>query len=316
MNPLIFKPIYKERVWGGQKLASLLGRTIPQNIPIGESWEIVDRVADQSVVANGPHQGKTLNELLKSHGKQVMGASYKANTPFPILVKWLDCKEALSVQVHPPKKIASLLKGQPKTESWYILESEPQAKLYLGLVPHTNLNDFTEAIAQRRLEPLLAHTETKAGDSYLIESGTLHAIGGGNLILEIQQNSDTTFRAYDWNRLGLDGKPRKLHLEETIKSMNINYLNKNPARIQGPKSTLADCASFRITGYELTPDCEPLVLPAQESPRLIHVVTQGKVTDLQNEQSIQFGDTILQPYATEMRLKASQVATVLITDRF
>ena len=90
MNPLIFKPIYKERVWGGQKLASLLGRTIPQNIPIGESWEIVDRVADQSVVANGPHQGKTLNELLNSHGKQIMGASYKANTPFPILVKWLS----------------------------------------------------------------------------------------------------------------------------------------------------------------------------------------------------------------------------------
>ena len=184
MNPLIFKPIYKERVWGGQKLASRLGRTIPQNRPIGESWEIVDREADQSIVAEGPHQGKTLNELLKSHGKQIMGPSYQADAPFPILVKWLDCKETLSVQVHPPKEIASLLNGEPKTESWYILESEPKAQLYLGLIPHTRLSDFSEAV-----EPLLAHTETQAGDSYLIESGTLHAIGGGNLILEIQQNS-------------------------------------------------------------------------------------------------------------------------------
>lgn len=315
MNPLIFKPIYKERVWGGQKLASRLGRTIPQNRPIGESWEIVDREADQSIVAEGPHQGKTLNELLKSHGKQIMGPSYQADAPFPILVKWLDCKETLSVQVHPPKEIASLLNGEPKTESWYILESEPKAQLYLGLIPHTRLSDFSEAVEQGRLEPLLAHTETQAGDSYLIESGTLHAIGGGNLILEIQQNSDTTYRAYDWNRLGTDGKPRELHLEETTKSLFINDLNKLPVRIEGTTSMLTDCTAFRITGHKLTPECEPLVLPAQESPRLIHV-TQGNVTDILTEQSIQFGDTVLQPYTTEMQLKASQSATVLITDRF
>lgn len=315
MNPLIFKPIYKERVWGGQKLASRLGRTIPQNRPIGESWEIVDREADQSIVAEGPHQGKTLNELLKSHGKQIMGPSYQADAPFPILVKWLDCKETLSVQVHPPKEIASLLNGEPKTESWYILESEPKAQLYLGLIPHTRLSDFSEAVEQGRLEPLLAHTETQAGDSYLIESGTLHAIGGGNLILEIQQNSDTTYRAYDWNRLGLDGKPRELHLEETIKSFVINDLPTLPVRIEGTTSMLTDCTPFRITGHKLTPECEPLILPAQESPRLIHV-TQGNVTDILTEQSIQFGDTVLQPYTTEMQLKASQSATVLITDRF
>ena len=315
MNPLIFKPIYKERVWGGQKLATRLGRPIPANHPIGESWEIVDREADQSVVAEGAHQGETLKQLLESHGSKIMGPKYKPNTPFPILVKWLDCNDTLSVQVHPPKSIAKSLNGEAKTENWYILEHEPQAQLYLGLVPQITLEDFSAALKKNQLEPLLAQTETQAGDSYFIESGTLHAIGGGNLILEIQQNSDTTYRVHDWNRLGLDGKPRDLHPEETLKSLIINDLPILPSRIEGPSAVLADCPHFRISGYRLNANSSPLVLPAQESPRLIHI-TQGKVTDTLSQQSIAFGDTALQPYTSEMQLIADEDSTVLITDRF
>jgi mannose-6-phosphate isomerase len=318
MNPLIFKPIYKERVWGGQKLATRLGRTIPSNRPIGESWELVDREADQSVVAQGPHQGKSLKQLLESHGAEIMGPKYERHTPFPILVKWLDCKDTLSVQVHPPKDIAPLFNGAPKTENWYIFESEPKAPLYLGLVPNTNLSDFSNAIEQNRLEPLLARTETQAGDSYLIESGTLHAIGGGNLILEIQQNSDTTYRAYDWNRLGLDGNPRELHIDNCTKSLIINELPIRPKRIQGRSSILVDSPHFRITGHTLTPDCDPIILPSHESPRLVHV-TQGQVTESLSQQTIQLGDTVLLPYvseASENQLKATETATVLITDCF
>lgn len=315
MNPLIFKPIYKERIWGGQKLATRLGRSIPTNKPIGESWEIVDRESDQSIVADGPHQGKTLKQLLELHGPEIMGPNYKPNTPFPILVKWLDCSDTLSVQVHPPQSVAESLKGEAKTENWYILENEPKAQLYLGLVPQTTLEDFSSALEKNQLEPLLAQTETQAGDSYFIESGTLHAIGGGNLILEIQQNSDTTYRVHDWNRLGLDGKPRDLHPEESIKSLAINDLPFYPTRIKGSASVLADCPHFRITGYRLNADSSPLILPAQESPRLIHVA-QGRVTDTLSQQSIQFGDTALQPYASEMQLIAGEDTTVLITDRF
>ena len=315
MNPLIFKPIYKERVWGGQKLATRLGRPIPANQPIGESWEIVDREADQSVVAHGAHEGKTLKRLLESHGHEIMGPNYTPNAPFPILVKWLDCSHTLSVQVHPPKSVAESLKGEAKTENWYILAHEPKAQLYLGLVPQTSLEDFSSALEKNQLEPLLAQTKTQAGDSYFIESGTLHAIGGGNLILEIQQNSDTTYRVHDWNRLGLDGKPRDLHPKETIKSLTINDLPILPSRIEGTSSVLADCPHFRITGYRLSADSSPLILPDQESPRLIHV-TQGKVTNTCSQQSIAFGDTVLQPYTSEMRLIANEDSTVLITDRF
>ena len=315
MNPLIFKPIYKDRVWGGQKLATRLGRTIPANQPIGESWEIVDREADQSVVAHGAHEGKTLKRLLESHGPEIMGPNYTPNAPFPILVKWLDCSHTLSVQVHPPKSVAESLKGEAKTENWYILEHEPKAQLYIGLVPQTTLEDFSSALEKNQLEPLLAQSETQAGDSYFIESGTLHAIGGGNLILEIQQNSDTTYRVHDWNRLGLDGKPRDLHPKEALKSLTINDLPILPTRIEGASSVLADCPHFRITGYRLSADSSPLILPDQESPRLIHV-TQGKVSDTLSQQSIAFGDTALQPYTSEMQLIADEGSTVLITDHF
>ena len=315
MNPLIFKPIYKERVWGGQKLATHLGRSIPANQSIGESWEIVDREVDQSVVADGAHQGETLKKLLESHGPEIMGPNYKPNTPFPILVKWLDCSHTLSVQVHPPKSVAESLNSESKTENWYILKHEPKAQLYLGLVPLTTLEDFSSALEKNQLEPLLAKTETRAGNSYFIESGTLHAIGGGNLILEIQQNSDTTYRVHDWNRLGLNGKPRDLHPKETIKSLIINDLPILPSRIEGKSSVLAECPHFRITGYRLNADSSPLILPAQESPRLIHV-TQGEVTDICSQQSIAFGDTALQPYTSEIQLLADEDSTVLITDRF
>ena len=315
MNPLIFKPIYKERVWGGQKLATHLGRSIPPNQSIGESWEIVDREVDQSVVADGAHQGETLKKLLESHGPEIMGPNYKPNTPFPILVKWLDCSHTLSVQVHPPKSVAESLYGEAKTENWYILKHEPKAQLYLGLVPLTTLEDFSSALEKNQLEPLLAKTETRAGNSYFIESGTLHAIGGGNLILEIQQNSDTTYRVHDWNRLGPNGKPRDLHPKETIKSLIINDLPILPSRIEGKSSVLAECPHFRITGHRLNADSSPLILPAQESPRLIHV-TQGEVTDICSQQSIAFGDTALQPYTSEIQLLAEEDSTVLITDRF
>ena len=276
MNPLIFKPIYKERVWGGQKLATRLGRPIPANQPIGESWEIVDREADQSVVAHGAHEGKTLSDYLNLTDLRSWGPSTRP-MPLPILVKWLDCSHTLSVQVHPQSPLPNHSRVKQKPRTGISLSTSP-AQLYLGLVPQTTLEDFSSALEKNQLEPLLAQTETQAGDSYFIESGTLHAIGGGNLILEIQQNSDTTYRVHDWNRLGLDGKPRDLHPQETLKSLIINDLPILPSRIEGPSAVLADCPHFRISGYRLNANSSPLVLPAQESPRLIHV-TQGKVTD-------------------------------------
>ncbi|MEK9633930.1 MAG: type I phosphomannose isomerase catalytic subunit, partial [Opitutae bacterium] len=200
-----FEPIYKERVWGGTKIRDLFGRETPEGSLIGESWEIVDRKDDNSVLANTSHRGLTLAALLKSDGKSVMGPNWEPGRPFPLLVKWLDCSKRLSLQVHPPGKIAKKLSGEPKTENWYVAEASSDAGLFIGLKKGTSPDDFGQAVEEKTVEALCHRVQSKKGDSILVESGRLHAIDAGNLILEIQQNSDTTYRVYDWGRLGLDG---------------------------------------------------------------------------------------------------------------
>jgi mannose-6-phosphate isomerase len=178
-----------------------LHRTLPEGRPIGESWDVVDRAEAQSRVQDGPWAGLTLRDLLQAHSAQIMGSSYPPERPFPILVKWLDCRERLSLQVHPPAEIAPALRGEPKTENWYIAEAEPGASLIVGLKHGTSRADFAKALVNTALEPCLHRFPVSAGDSILVRSGTVHAIDAGNLILEIQQNSDTTYRVYDWGRV-------------------------------------------------------------------------------------------------------------------
>tara|TARA_B100002019_G_scaffold98650_1_gene84977 strand:+ start:1241 stop:2188 length:948 start_codon:yes stop_codon:yes gene_type:complete len=315
MELLRFKPLYKERVWGGQNLATRLGRSLPQGKAIGESWDIVDRDLEQSIILEGPFEGKSLGQLLETYPQALMGPKFPIGNPFPILVKWLDCRETLSVQVHPPQNIASILGAEPKTEYWYILDSTPDAKLYLGLNPGENLESFKSALTEDRLEDLLAEVPTQAGDSFYIESGSLHAIGAGHLILEIQQNSDSTYRAYDWQRVGLDGKPRKLHIEESIKSIVINDLKPIPIRMQQSGETLVDRVPFRIRGYTLQPESSPLCLPKETSPHLIHVL-EGKITEQNSGQCLRFGESALLPYASSGIFVAQCPSKLLITDQF
>ncbi len=314
MELLLFKPIYKERVWGGQNLSSHLGRKLPALKSIGESWEIVDRLEDQSIVAKGTYAGLSLNELLKTHGEAILGPKFIPEAPFPILVKWLDCKETLSIQVHPPKAIAKALGGQEKTENWYVLNSEEHAKIYLGLRQGVSCLELEEALKKEKIEPLLNVFKTKTGDSYLIESGTIHAIGGGNLILEIQENSDTTYRVYDWKRLGLDGAPRKLHHKESLKSI-INDIEIKRARVSNKDNLLAQCALFRIQSYVLNDKSEPLILEENLSARLIHVV-DGSVYDSISKHTLRIGDNVLIPFDTEAKLTPIKDAKILITDQF
>tara|TARA_B100002019_G_scaffold125566_1_gene108209 strand:+ start:7280 stop:8257 length:978 start_codon:yes stop_codon:yes gene_type:complete len=315
IDMLRFKPLYKERVWGGQNLASRLGRQLPLGKCIGESWEIVDRESEQSIVAEGPLKGNSLEWLLKFHSEAIMGPQFPKGSPFPILVKWLDCKETLSVQVHPPQNIASELGGEPKSENWFILDCEPNAKLYLGLKSGATLESFKSALDEDRLEDLLNEVPTKAGDSYYIESGKLHAIGAGHLILEIQQNSDTTYRVYDWKRKGLDGEPRKLHLEESIKSLTINDSEPEPKRIESEVNTLADTPYFRIRGFDLPERSTPLCLPKESSPHLIHLI-EGEIYEKHSGQSLSLGETALVPYSANAEFIANMPSKVLITDRF
>src|ERR1700677_3146013 len=209
---LQFQPIYQERVWGGRRLQTLLGRDLPDGPPIGESWEIVDRPEAQSRVRGGRLGGTTLRELILHHSAEVMGPDWEPADPFPLLVKWLDCSDRLSLQVHPPAAVAAALGGEPKTENWYVANSAPGASLFVGLKRGVDREAFTRALAAGTAEECVNRISVTAGDSVLVHSGQVHAIDAGNLILEIQQNSDTTYRVYDWDRAGLDGKPRPPHL--------------------------------------------------------------------------------------------------------
>ena len=221
LYPLTFDPIFKERVWGGRNLESLYGKPLPPDVPIGESWEITDRPEGVSVIAHGPLKGKDLRWLMQSHANELLGPEHASSPRFPLLVKILDARQRLSVQVHPPSGIAPELGGEPKSEMWHITHADPDADIYVGLRNGVSRETFERGMSDGSVEDCLHRIETGAGDSIYLPSGRLHAIGGGNVIFEIQQNSDTTYRVFDWNRVGLDGKPRQLHVDQALRSIDF-----------------------------------------------------------------------------------------------
>jgi mannose-6-phosphate isomerase len=245
-EPVIFEPLAMERVWGGRRLESLYGKFLPQGVPIGESWEVVDREDAQSVVHNGPYRGKTLHDLWTSKREEIFGSAY-ANHPaprFPILIKLLDARERLSVQVHPPAHMSEALGGEPKTEMWYFADTEPGANIYAGLKSGVTREQFETLLREGRVEEAVHVVPVESGDSIFIPSGRLHAIGQGNVIVEVQQNSDTTYRVFDWNRTGLDGVPRKLHIEESLVSIDFKDFEPSVDHIKG--GVIAECPYFKV----------------------------------------------------------------------
>lgn len=223
LYPFVFKPVFKERVWGGRELERLFAKKIPAGKAIGESWEISDRPGDASVIANGPLAGKNLRWLMENHAAEVLGdAKPAAEGRFPLLCKILDAREKLSLQVHPPASKAAELHGEPKTEMWFIADAAPGASLYVGLKRGVTRAEFEQKIADGTVADCFHRIPVKAGDTMFLPSGRVHAIGDGLVIFEIQQNSDTTYRVFDWNRVGLDGKPRELHVAQSLASIDFN----------------------------------------------------------------------------------------------
>ena len=313
MPPLLqFRPIYQERVWGGRGLESFLGRKLPGATPIGESWEIVDRPEAQSLVATGPWASKSLHELMANHGAEIMGPAWPKDRPFPILVKWLDCRERLSLQVHPPASVAAKLGGEPKTENWYVAHAEPGAAVLAGLKDGVDAKRFRAALQDNTAESLVYRLPTVAGDSLLIRSGVMHAIDGGNIILEIQQNSDTTYRVYDWGRLGLDGKPRTMHIEQSMTSLEANTApTPQLVRSTAKMVILAECPEFRILRHQLTRG-ETLAFKGGQASLL--AVTMGRLSAGAAE--VGKGDNVLVPYGGDISFVATEDSTVLVTDSF
>jgi mannose-6-phosphate isomerase len=231
LYPLTFHPIFKERVWGGREIERLYGKKLPPGAPIGESWEISDRPGDAGVIANGPLAGKDLRWLMENHAHQLLGdAKPAAGNRFPLLCKILDAREKLSLQVHPPVDKAAELGGEPKAEMWLIADAAPGAELYVGLKRGVARTEFEKKIQTGEVAGCFHRIPVHAGDAMFLPSGRVHALGAGLVIFEIQQNSDTTYRVFDWNRVGLDGKPRELHVAESLAS--IDFSDFEPTLIQ------------------------------------------------------------------------------------
>lgn len=313
---LQFEPIYQERVWGGRSLENYLGRKLPGTTPIGESWELVDRPEAQSVVSEGPEKGKTLRTIIEEKSADIMGPAWSKDRAFPILVKWLDCRDRLSVQVHPPASVAAQLGGEPKTENWYFGKTDTGAAVYAGLKAGVTKESFEKAISSGTVAQCLERLPVQAGDSLLIHSGTMHAIDAGNLILEIQQNSDTTYRVYDWGRVGLDGKPRTLHVRESLESLAANT---SPAprllRSEKPSEILVRSREFTLRRERLKSGGK-LAFAAGEQARVLSVV-EGTLMDEKNPvRTVSFGGNVLLPYGSDFAFVAKEDTVVLITENF
>ena len=315
-----FQPIYQERVWGGHELAEVFFRDLPPGRSIGESWEIVDRPEAQSKVVGGALNGLTLRALIEQHGDWVMGPRWPKVRAFPILVKWLDCRERLSLQVHPPASIALELGGEPKTENWFIASAAPQASLIVGLKRGVSREQFEQSLRDNTLESCVHRFPIRAGDSILVRSGQIHAIDAGNLILEIQQNSDTTYRVYDWGRVGLDGKPRQMHVEQSLRSIKWDDFEPGPVRAENKAAVIADAKEFRIRRVPLVKG-ERLKFAAREQPRLLSVVSGQVSLVIANsggkaEERLTRGENVLLPFETQIDCETTESAVLLVTENF
>jgi mannose-6-phosphate isomerase len=295
---LRFQPYYQPALWGGRRLHEDFGRPLPEG-KVGESWELVELPERESAVVDGPHKGKKLGEMWRAGA---LGGTAKGQ--FPFLLKWIDAQQKLSVQVHPDQAACTKLgKGNPKTEAWYVANSEPKACLMIGHYPGLDALTLKQAASGGTLQKWLYETRPRIGDMFLLDAGTVHAIGSGFLLLEVQQPSDTTFRIYDWGRVGTDGQPRQLHLEEA--SVSVSYHKYGAPRalrqaVQGPCFYMRTLKAGSVVGPRglrvLVADTGPATLTAGT-----HDVALG------------YGDVIVaEPGDGDITLKAG--TTVLLTE--
>ena len=267
------KPLMQERIWGGRNLEKL-GRALPEGKKIGESWELVDRPEAQSVVVE---TGETLGSLWSgSQQEKIFGRRAPEGKHFPILIKLLDAEEKLSLQVHPPAKKAKQMGGEPKTEMWFFLETKTGAEIYVGLKKGVGRGEFEKALKEGSVSECFHRLKTEPGQAMFLPSGRVHAIGSGNVILEIQQNSDTTYRVDDWGRKDEGGQSRALHVKEALES--ICWDDEEPSFVQPRGERLLACDFFRVTRWWLQPGEVREIVPDRGTFRFL-MVGEGKVRE-------------------------------------
>ncbi|MBI1884051.1 MAG: class I mannose-6-phosphate isomerase [Chlamydiae bacterium] len=294
LYPFKFIPLLKEKIWGGRNLEKILGRPLPPGQKIGESWEICDRSEDQTCVQNGPFQGQSLHELMNTLGEALLGNSFtKIPRRFPLLFKIIDAQEDLSLQVHPSDAYAELHeKGDPgKTEMWYVLESKKGAQNYCGLKKGISRDTFRKALNSKEIFKCLQIYPTQAGDVFFLPAGTVHALGKGNMVIEIQENSDLTYRLSDWGRVGSDGKPRALHLDQGIHVIEFKSSGKIPFYQKARSNqTWVQCPYFKVSEKKYIKEEAEEISPLFFQ---VWIILEGE-GEIESE-SFQKGDFILIP---------------------
>jgi mannose-6-phosphate isomerase len=306
-------PIYKERIWGSSDPHDFPFGRVPSENPVGEAWDISDIDDAASLVRWKSFRG-SLRELLEKHGTAIMGPAWSDRQPFPIMVKRLFCAKRLSLQVHPPRKIAQHYGHLSKDEFWFILGVKGHAGIFAGLRSGVTKEEFTDTLrCCGDLEPLL-HRITSIPQGIMgIPSGRLHAIDAGNTILEIQESSDTTYRVFDWNRNGLDGMPRELHVDQAIQSTDfsdfepsITLLSENPGEIVKFKK-------FTIRSIALYGYAAPVIFSSNCQPRIIHAI-EGEVRV--NGQQLRIGESAILSFCDTFFVHTESAGKALITENF
>ena len=296
--PLTFKPIFKERIWGGTKLKDVLNKSF-DGICIGESWELSTVTNDVSVVANGEFCGLNLNELIEEYPTEILGSKSieKFGIEFPLLFKFLDAKEDLSIQVHPNDQLAKQRHNSfGKTEMWYVMQADENARLIVGFKSKTNKNDYLTHLEDKTLVNILNETSVKKGDAFFLETGTVHAIGAGVLIAEIQQTSDITYRLYDWDREDANGNGRELHNDLAVDAINYEETNTKIKynKQKNESINLVECPFFTTNILEVSGKYN---WNKKNDAFTVFMCTEGNFSFVYNKFNKKFkkGDTVLIP---------------------
>lgn len=303
MQPFRFHSIYQPRIWGGQSMRTMLGRELPdRETAYGEAWEISDRPEAMSIVKDGEWEGMPLHRLWEEHRQEIFGPGYERFPRFPLLCKILDARENLSVQVHPPERTAAARQGEVKNEIWYVLHASPDALIYGGMEENATLPDIRHAAETGQMEQLIRSTHLEPGEHLYIPAGLVHAIGAGHLIAEIQQNSDTTYRLYDWNRTDDSGRGRELHLEQALDSIGeFRELSQRPGY-------LTEMPYFTTKEYRL--DKGERFTQPDSSHFAVFTVLCGSV--LWDGKTARKGEFILSPAGADA-VTAAEADTVLLS---
>ncbi|WP_396172651.1 type I phosphomannose isomerase catalytic subunit [Flavobacterium sp.] len=298
LYPLTFESILKERIWGGSKLKKYLNKPITSE-NIGESWEVSTVPESISIVKNGSFKGKNLNELIDLYPEEILGTAVfsQFGKQFPLLFKYLDAREDLSIQLHPNDELAKVRHNSfGKTEMWYVLQADANARLIVGFKENASKKDYLQQLACNNIVSLLKEIPVKKGDVFLLETGTVHAIGAGLLIAEIQQTSDVTYRIYDWDRLDINGKGRELHTELALDAINYKPTSakKEYKATENKSTSLVDCPYFKTSLISLNGE---IVITKTADSFLVFMCTEGSFELYFQSETYHYksGDTILVP---------------------